>query len=77
MNEDDMNDLYLKRKDTILNALIERNGIQYLADTAARVLNNPLFLYDLSGKILAKKVLSGCEGDGRLMAYSRLLGIDF
>ena len=29
------------------------------------------------GKILAKKVLSGCEGDGRLMAYSKLLGIDF
>ena len=47
-----MNELYLERKDTILNALIERNGIQYLADTAARVLNNPLFLYDLSGKIL-------------------------
>lgn len=29
------------------------------------------------GKILAKKVLSGCEGDQNLMAYSKLLGIDF
>ncbi len=29
------------------------------------------------GKILAKKVLSGCEGDENLMAYSKLLGIDF
>ena len=29
------------------------------------------------GKILAKKVLAGCEGDENLMAYSKLLGIDF
>ena len=29
------------------------------------------------GKILAKKVLAGCEGDESLMAYSKLLGIDF
>ena len=28
------------------------------------------------GKILAKKVLAGCEGDGRLLAYSKLLGIE-
>ena len=56
-----MNDLYMERKDTILSALIERNGIQYLADTAARVLNNPLFLYDLSGKILAKSAPEGME----------------
>ena len=28
------------------------------------------------GKILAKKVLAGCEGDGKLLAYSKLLGID-
>lgn len=27
------------------------------------------------GKILAKKVLAGCEGDGNLLAYSELLGI--
>ena len=27
------------------------------------------------GKILAKKVLAGCEGDGNLEAYSKLLGI--
>ncbi len=29
------------------------------------------------GKILAKKVLAGCEGDENLMAYSKLLGIEF
>ena len=28
------------------------------------------------GKILAKKVLAGCEGDGKLLAYSKLLGIE-
>ena len=28
------------------------------------------------GKILAKKVLAGCEGDGKLLAYSNLLGIE-
>ena len=28
------------------------------------------------GKILAKKVLSGCEGDGKLLAYSKLMGIE-
>ena len=29
------------------------------------------------GKILAKKVLAGCEGDENLLSYSKLLGIDF
>lgn len=46
-------------KDKILNALIERRGIQYLIDTAAMVLNNPIFVYDLSGKILAKGAPAG------------------
>ncbi|WP_286946031.1 PucR family transcriptional regulator [Acetobacterium sp. UBA5834] len=42
------------RKDIILNALIERKGLQYLTDVAAEVLENPIFIFDISGKILAK-----------------------
>ncbi len=45
---------YSEKKDVILNALIERQGLQYLVDAASKVLNNPLFIFDLSGKILAK-----------------------
>lgn len=43
-----------EKKETILNALIERKGLQYLTDIAAEVFNNPVFIYDISGKILAK-----------------------
>ena len=43
-----------EKKDTILNALIERKGLQYLTDTVSETLNNPFFIYDISGKILAK-----------------------
>lgn len=45
---------FSEKKDTILNALIERKGLQYLTDTISRTLENPFFLYDISGKILAK-----------------------
>lgn len=55
-------DTYSTRKDKILNALIERKGLQYLTDVAAEALNNPIFIYDVSGKILAKsKIISHRE----------------
>lgn len=37
-----------------MEALIERQGLQYLVDVAAAVLHNPLFINDMSGKVLAK-----------------------
>lgn len=45
---------FSEKKEVILNALIERKGLQYLTDTVARTLKNPFFIYDISGKILAK-----------------------
>ena len=48
-----MDSSFIERKDTILNALIERKGMQYLTDVAATTLGNPLMLFDISGKVLA------------------------
>ena len=48
-----MGKTFSERKESILNALIERKGIQHLTDVASETLNNPVFLYDISGKILA------------------------
>lgn len=45
---------FSEKKDIILNALIERKGLQYLTDMVAETLRNPFFIYDVSGKILAK-----------------------
>ncbi|WP_286946032.1 PucR family transcriptional regulator [Acetobacterium sp. UBA5834] len=50
---------YAERKDQILNALIDRRGLQYLTDVAAKVLKNPIFIQDVSGKILAKSQSKG------------------
>lgn len=50
---------FSQRKDMLLNALIERKGLQYLTNTAAQALDNPIFLYDMSGKILAMSDVSG------------------
>ncbi|OFV69218.1 PucR family transcriptional regulator [Acetobacterium wieringae] len=50
---------YSERKDKILNALIDRRGLQHFTDLAAEVMNNPLFIYDVSGKILAKSQIDG------------------
>lgn len=54
-----METVFSQRKDMLLNALIERKGLQYLTNTAAQALGNPIFLYDMSGKILA---MSEAEG---------------
>ncbi|MGO5161024.1 MULTISPECIES: PucR family transcriptional regulator [unclassified Bilifractor] len=43
-----------QKKDKVLNALIEHKGIQSITDIGEEVLGNPLFIYDISGKILAK-----------------------
>lgn len=51
------------RKDAILNALIERKGIQYLTDIAAEMLGNPMLLYDISGKVIS---YSHCNGDDEI-----------
>lgn len=45
---------YSQKKDIILNALIEREGLQHLVNIAAVVLDNPVFVVDLSGKILCR-----------------------
>lgn len=47
---------FSEKKDTILNALIERKGLHYLTDVVSEMLNNPIFIYDISGKILAKSM---------------------
>lgn len=53
------NETYSERKDKILNALIDRRGLQHFTDLAAEVMNNPIFIYDVSGKILAKSQKPG------------------
>lgn len=44
----------LEKKERLLQALIERKGLQHLVDVAAEVFRNPLFIMDLSGKFLAR-----------------------
>lgn len=56
-----LKEMYSERKDKVLNALIDRKGLQYLTDVASEALKNPLFINDVSGKILAKSKLSGHE----------------
>ena len=48
-----MDSSFIERKDTILNALVERKGMQYLTDVASTTLRNPMMLFDISGKVLA------------------------
>lgn len=55
-----MDNTFFERKEAILNALIDRKGIQHLTDAASRVLGNPMLLYDMSGIVLAT---SQCPGD--------------
>ena len=45
---------FSEKKLTILNALIERGGLQHMVNVAAGVLGNPVFVHDLSWKLLAK-----------------------
>ena len=45
---------FFEKKDRILNALIDRKGLQYLIDIISATLENPFFVYDISGKVLAK-----------------------
>lgn len=45
---------FSRKKDEIYQALIEHQGLQYMIDLAEELLENPVFVYDISGKILAK-----------------------
>ncbi|MGB4430006.1 MAG: hypothetical protein WBI48_10285 [Thermacetogeniaceae bacterium] len=45
---------FSEKKAMLLNALIERRGLQYIVNVASQVMNNPIFVYDTSWKILAK-----------------------
>lgn len=56
-----MENAFAERKEAILNALIDRKGIQYLTDIAAEMLGNPMLLYDISGKVLSYSNSSGDE----------------
>lgn len=56
-----MDSSFIERKDTILNALIERKGMQYLTDVASTTLRNPMMLFDISGKVLAVSRRPGDE----------------
>ena len=56
-----MSRTFAERKEMILNALIERRGIQWLTDQAAEILGNPVFLYDISGKVLSMSHRPGDE----------------
>ena len=38
----------------ILNALIERRGLQHIVNVASEVMGNPVFVYDISWRILAR-----------------------
>ncbi|WKY45000.1 helix-turn-helix domain-containing protein [Eubacteriaceae bacterium ES2] len=58
-----VHETYSERKDQILNALIDRRGLQYLTDVAAKVFNNPIYIQDVSGKILA---MSQAKGDQKI-----------
>ena len=42
------------KKELILNTLIEHKGLAYMIDLAEQIFHNPLFVYDMSVKILAK-----------------------
>lgn len=44
---------FTEKKSKILDALIERNGLQYVIDVAASVFDNPVFVHDISSKLLA------------------------
>lgn len=50
---------FAEKKEKILNALFERHGLQHMMDEIGCVLSNPVFLYDLSGKVLAKSQNAG------------------
>ena len=56
-----MDSSFIERKDTILNALIERKGMQYLTDVASTTLRNPMMLFDINGKVLAVSRRPGDE----------------
>ena len=56
-----MENAFADRKEAILNALIDRKGIQYLTDIAAEMLGNPMLLYDISGKVLSYSNSPGDE----------------
>ncbi|ACL19887.1 hypothetical protein [Desulfitobacterium hafniense] len=43
-----------EKKAIILNALIERHGLQHIVNVASEVMGNPVFVYDISWKILAR-----------------------
>ncbi len=43
-----------EKKAIILNALIERRGLQHIVNVASEVMDNPIFVYDISWKILAR-----------------------
>ena len=62
-----MENAFAERKEAILNALIDRKGIQYLTDIAAEMLGNPMLLYDISGKVLS---YSNSPGDEEIALYS-------
>ena len=42
-----------EKKAVISNALVERKGIQYIVDKASEVFHNPIFIIDLSMKVIA------------------------
>ena len=45
---------FAEKKEKLLNALLERKGLPYIVDVAAETINNPMFIFDLSGKLIAK-----------------------
>lgn len=45
---------FSEKKLIILSALVERGGLQHIINVASKILCNPIFVYDLSRKILAK-----------------------
>lgn len=54
-------------KELIINSLLEHKGLAYMIDQAEQIFNNPIFVHDMSGKILAK---SSSEMSSKVWEYS-------
>lgn len=51
-----------EKKSNIINALFDHQGLQYMINLSEELLNNPVFIFDMSGKVHAKSQSSEAEG---------------
>ena len=65
------------KKELILNTLIEHKGLAYMIDLAEQIFHNPLFVYDMSGKILAKSSSEISSQVWDILLYNDCLKAEF